>query len=144
MVLGRLRVTLKSNHMVTDADLSSSPVSGGWNQNTCCYTCWHRRAICGATQQALKVYRSVRRFHRPSVQKWFIWAVFNQSGVPLFIHTSCFCRAATVGATEQRLTRKKKFSRDTAGLEEDIFSVSFLLLEMVMQQLLKLNQAEIQ
>lgn len=29
MVLGRLRVTLKSNHMVTDADLSSSPVSGG-------------------------------------------------------------------------------------------------------------------
>lgn len=38
--------------------------------------------------------------------------------------------------------KKKKISRDTAGLEEDIFSVSFLLLEMVMRQLLKLNQAE--
>lgn len=145
MVLGCLRVTLKSHHMVTEAYCSFSPVSGGWNQNTCFYTCWHRSAVCDATQYALEVYRPLRRFHQVSAEVIHLSVVSPVRCSSIYTHflfLSCndSCRDGAAANNKKR----KEISRDTAGLEEDIFSVSLLLLEMVMQQLLELNQDQMQ
>lgn len=65
--------------------------------------------------------------------------------LPVSVGDSQRTRAAANKKQEKKTQKaKQKFSRDAVGLEEDIFSVSFLLLEMVMQQLLEFNKAGLQ